>query len=428
MFDVKRVPINKDNISITRDISKCISCGTCKSVCKYSSCVYEKYEIKKEPVCINCGQCTLVCPTNSLHEVYDYIKLKKQMKQKNKVFVFQTAPAVRVALGEEFGLDAGSFIERKMIKALRILGADYVFDTTFGADLTILEEASELLKRVKNNKLPLFTSCCPAWVEYVEIFKPELIPNLSTTKSPIGIQGAIIKDYFCSINNIKKENIVSIALTPCTAKKEEIKRNNDIDYVITTREFAIWLKEENIDLNSLEDSSYDNIMDKGSGAGLIFGATGGVSEAILRTLNYIVTGKNKEEFLDFKPVRGLNGIKEASFTLLGKPFKIASVSQIKNVRKLFDKLDEYAFIEVMACRGGCIAGGGQPKTTIPLDDDVRLKRINSLYKNDSDLKIRYSYENINVINLYKNYLDYPMSSKAIKLLHTKFIDESYKIK
>lgn len=428
MEELKRVPISKNNISITRNINKCISCGTCKSVCKYSSCVYEKYEIKEDSVCINCGQCTLVCPTNSLHEVYDYIKLKKQIEQKNKIFIFQTAPAVRVALGEEFGLDAGSFVEGKMIKALRNLGADYVFDTTFGADLTILEEACELLKRIKDNKLPLFTSCCPAWVKYVEIFKPELIPNLSTTKSPIGMQGAIIKDYFCYINNINKEDIVSIALTPCTAKKDEIKKNNDIDYVITTRELAIWLKEENIDLNSLEDSNYDNIMNKGSGAGLIFGTTGGVSEAILRTLNYIVTGKNKKEFLDFKPIRGLDGIKEASFILLDKPFKIASVSQIKNVRKLFNKLDEYAFIEVMACRGGCIAGGGQPKTTIPLDDDIRLQRMESLYQNDSNLKIKYSYENIDVINLYKNYLDYPMSNKAIKLLHTKFVDESYKIK
>lgn len=424
MMEDKRVPINKDNISITRDIDKCINCGTCKSVCKYSSCVYERYKMKDDSVCINCGQCTLVCPTNSLHEVYDYKKIKELIKQKEKIFIFQTAPAVRIALGEEFGLKEGTFVEGKMISSIRKLGADYVFDTTFGADLTTIEEACELIKRLKTNtRLPLFTSCCPAWVKYVEIFKPELIPNLSTTKSPILMQGTIIKEYFTK--NIDKD-IISVAVTPCTAKKEEIKKDNNIDYAITTKELAMWLKEENINLLDLEDSNYDNIMDKGSGSGLIFGSSGGVCESVLRCIDYILKGNN-QELLNLKQIRGLDGIKEAKFNLFGKTFKVAVVSQIKNAKKLFDKLEEYDFIEVMACRGGCIAGAGQPKTTIPLDDDIRLSRINSLYKEDSNLKIRYSFENKDIINLYKNYLENPMSKKSIELLHTNFKDESYKI-
>ncbi len=427
MIEDKRVPINKDNISITRDIDKCINCGTCKSVCKYSSCVFERYKIKEDSVCINCGQCTLVCPVNSLHEVYDYIKLKELIKQKEKIFIFQTAPAVRVALGEEFGLKEGTFVEGKMISSIRKLGADYVFDTTFGADLTAIEEACELIKRLKTNtNLPLFTSCCPAWVKYIEIFKPELIPNLSTTKSPILMQGTIIKEYFTSINNIDKDKIISVAITPCTAKKEEIKKDNNIDYVITTKELAMWLKEENINLLDLEDSNYDDIMDKGSGGGIIFGSTGGVCESVLRCVDDILEGNNKE-LLNLKQVRGLEGIKEITFTILNKKCKVAVVSQIKNAKKLFNKLEEYDFIEVMACRGGCVAGAGQPKTTIPLDDDIRLERSNSLYKNDSNLKIRSPFENKNIINLYKNYLEKPMSKKSLELLHTNFKDESYKI-
>lgn len=438
-----RVPIELDNKSIIRDDSKCVLCGACKSVCKFSQGVYGKYDLEKtndQAICIDCGQCTLVCPTNAITEVMDYKKVKELIKNPDKIVIFQTSPSIRVSVGELFGMNPGTLVEGKIVSALRKLGASYVFDTTFGADLTIMEEATELVKRIKEKRtLPQLTSCCPAWVKFVELFFPKYIPNLSSAKSPISMQGAIIKTYFAKEAEIDPSKIVNVAVTPCTAKKSEIKRPEmndsseynqvadmmDMDYVITTRELALWLKEENIDFNNLEDSSYDDMFTRGSGAGLIFGNSGGVMEAALRTAYYLVTNTNPpEEFLNFSPVRGIDNVKEANIEIAGTNLRVAVINGTFHARKFLDSLEgsdeHYDFIEVMSCRGGCIAGGGTPKTEIPLPDSIREERINALYQTDTNSNVRYSHENKDIIRLYSEFLNEPNSEIAHKLLHTTY--------
>lgn len=443
----KRVPIELDNVAITRDESKCILCGSCRSVCKFKQGVYSFYNLENtcdRAICIHCGQCSNVCPTKAITEVYDYIKVKELLNDPSKVVIFQTSPSVRVALGEEFGLEYGTFVEGKMVSALRNLGAKYVFDTTFGADLTIMEEATEFVNRVMNKeKLPLFTSCCPGWVSFVETFYPELIPNLSTSKSPILMQGSIIKTYVSKNLNIDPKSIINVAVTPCTAKKAEIKRSemnnsgrylndesiSDMDYVITTRELAKWLKEEKIDFNDLEESEYDSPLGKGSGAGVIFGNTGGVMEAAVRTAYHLITGAAPtNDLLEFTSVRGLEGIKETMIKINNIEIKIAVVSGTNNARKLIEKMRSenihYDFIEVMACTGGCIAGGGQPKYDQTIADEVKEQRINSLYNNDNSITLRNSHENPDIIKIYNEFLNKPNSNLAKLLLHTTYQDRS----
>lgn len=443
----KRVPIEPDNVSIKRDDSKCILCGSCRSVCKFKQGVYSYYNLENtndQAICINCGQCSNVCPTKAITEVYNYQEVKEVLKDSTKVVVFQTSPSVRIALGEEFGLDFGTFVEGKMVAALRKLGAKYVFDTTFGADLTIMEEATELVDRIVNKKtLPMFTSCCPAWISFVETFYPELIPNLSTAKSPILMQGSIIKTYFAKKEGIDPKSIINVSVTPCTAKKAEIKRvemNNsghyledtsitDMDYVITTRELARWLKEENIDFNSLEESSYDAPLGKGTGAGVIFGNSGGVMEAAVRYAYYLITDKDvNDKLLNFEEIRGLEGIKEAEVKISNLKLKIAVVSGTNNARKLIERMKNenihYDFIEVMACPGGCIAGGGQPTYDQVIADEVKNKRINSMYNDDNQSKLRNSYQNHDIVKIYNDFLGKANSHLAKELLHTTYSDKS----
>lgn len=435
-FSDVRVPISKDNVSIYRDEELCIKCGSCKNICKFNVKVYDNYDINKvdKPICINCGQCSLVCPKASIREVEDYLKVKEVMKE-SKVKIFQIAPAVRVALGEEFGVDLGKDISSKLVSALRFLGADYVFDTTFGADLTIMEEASELVDRIKNNGiLPMFTSCCPAWVKYVETFYPEFIPNLSSCKSPIMMQGSIIKNYFGKLNNFAREDIVSIAIAPCTAKKYEISRsefNNDVDYVITTREFAKWLKEENIDLMKLEDSSYDSVMATGSGAGIIFGSSGGVMESALRTCDYLLGGSSKER-LTFEDLRGLRNIKEGIVKVGDRELRVAVINGTGDAKSVLDRIKNnevsYDFIEVMACEGGCIAGGGQPRVHFPVGGEIKNKRSGSLFEIDKNSKVYNSYDNVEVKKLYSDFLIEPLSKESHHLLHTTYVNRENDLK
>lgn len=444
-MELKMVPISENNISIERNMSKCIKCKVCKDICDNEVTVGRMYELKKEPICINCGQCANFCPTEAITEKIEFDKVKEAIKNQNKTVIISIAPAVRVALGEEFGLEEGSYVEDKIIGALRKLGADFVLDITFGADLTIMEEASELVKRLQENKnLPLFTSCCPAWVKYAEIFYPELLPHLSTAKSPISMQGAIIKTYFANKMNIKPENIVNVVVAPCTAKKYEIRRPEmndaskylnienirDNDYVITTRELAKWIKEEKIDFNEITPSKFDNPLGRGTGAAIIFGNTGGVLEAALRTAYYLVTGENlKNEEINFNQVRGMQAIKEAQIVLNGTIVKVAIANGMKNAKQLIDKLlrkeVNYHFIEIMNCNGGCIAGGGQPKTTLAKLGETKMKRINSLYYKDANMKKRLSYENPDIIEVYNKFLDKPLSEISETLLHTKYEDKSY---
>ena len=433
------VPISINNEALTKDDTKCITCGYCKEVCKNNVTVARMYEINpdREPICINCGQCANICPTEAIKERMDYLKVKEILHNKNgKKVVMTIAPAVRASLSEEFS-DATFNVEKKVPTAMRKLGVDYVFDILFGADLTIMEEAMELVKRITNNEvLPQFTSCCPAWVKYCEIFYPQLLPNLSTAKSPIAMQGTIIKTYFADKIGVSSNDIVNVVVAPCTAKKAEIKRpelnhtEKDTDYAITTREFAKLLKEENINLLDLEDSNFDSPLGIGTGAAIIFGNTGGVCEAALRTAYYMITGKNLEkDAIVFNSIRGMEGIKEAAVTINGKEVKVAVCNGMKNAKELIDKLINkevyYDFIEVMNCIGGCIAGGGQSKMTLLETDEKKLNRMKVIYDEDAQNTLRFSHENPEIINVYQNYLKYPNSPLAEELLHTHYIDKSY---
>lgn len=418
----KRVNISEDNPSIAFDISKCDECGICKNICKINVGVYG-YSVKDYP-CINCGSCTIACPKKCLSERDETDELREYLHS-GKTVVMQTAPAVRVALGEEFGYKIGSNVEGKMVSALRKIGANYVFDTTFGADLTAMEEAHELIERINNDvKRPMMTSCCPSWVKFVEMFYPEFIPNLSTCKSPISMEGSLIRNYFNKINNINKEDIVSIAITPCTSKKMEIKKYDDVDLVITTRELAKYLKEEKIDLKSLNNGTFNSLMSKGSGSGMIFGSSGGVTEATIREVYHILNKRRPTgRLLNFQEVRGLSNVKEAKITINGVTLKMAVINGTGDARKVLNKIKNgeayYDFIEVMACEGGCVAGGGQPRN-IMSTPSLKMKRTKGLHKSDKRMKIRNAYQNPDIIDIYDNFLGETGSDIAKKYLHTTY--------
>ena len=443
-----RVPIEPDNPSIVRDEDKCIKCGMCKNVCTQDIGVHGTYTLEQtggEAVCIHCGQCANVCPPGSITERYEYPEIREAVKNPDRIVIVSTSPSVRAALGEEFGMDDGTFVEGKMVALLRALGVSYVLDTNFAADLTIVEEASELIERVTKGTAPLpqFTSCCPAWIKFTEMYYPELIPNLSTAKSPIGMQGPTIKTYFAKKMNLDPTKIVNVALTPCTAKKYEIRRPEmhdagnyygdpdmrDMDFVLTTRELALWAKEEGIDFASLPDSAYDNLMGEASGAGVIFGNTGGVMEAALRTAYEYITGEEAPaQLYDLQPVRGYEGIREASLQIGELNVNVAVVYGTANARKMIERMKQgdkqYHFIEVMTCPGGCIGGGGQPKDLMKDADEVRKARIESLYKKDAEMALRKSHENPSIRQVYEEFYGKPLSEMAEKMLHTMYEDKS----
>lgn len=443
-----RVPIESDNPSIKREEDKCIKCGMCKEVCTSQIGVHGTYtfeETEGKAVCINCGQCANVCPADSITEQYEYLDVKQAIADPEKIVIVSTSPSVRAALGEEFGMADGSFVQGKMVALLRKLGADYVLDTNFAADLTIVEEASELIERITKQTAPLpqFTSCCPAWIRYCEIYYPEMLPNLSSAKSPIGMQGPTIKTYFAQKTGIDAKRIVNVALTPCTAKKYEIRRPEmndsaeyykeenmrDMDLVITTRELAKWAKEEQIDFQELPDSDYDNLMGEASGASAIFGNTGGVMEAALRTAYEYITGENAPESLfHLTPVRGYEGVREATLQIAGMDVNVAVVYGTANAGKLIEQIKRgektYHFVEVMTCPGGCIGGGGQPKDMEKDKDAVRQARIESLYAKDASMAIRKSHENPDIKKVYEEFYGKPLSEMAERMLHTSYEDKS----
>ena len=441
-----RVPIEADNPSIVRNESLCIKCGQCSNVCTSPVGVLGTYALEQtgdRAICIHCGQCANVCPVGSITEVYEYPEVKAAVQDKDKIVIVSTSPSVRVALGEEFGLPKGAFVQGKMVALLRALGVDYVLDTNFAADLTIVEEASELLARIKgetDKPLPQFTSCCPAWVKFAETYYPELLPHVSTAKSPIGMQGPTIKTYFAQKMGIDPRKIVNVALTPCTAKKFEIRREKmnaagqklgiaelrDMDNVITTRELALWAKEAGIDFTSLEDSDFDKFMGEASGAGVIFGNTGGVMEAALRTAYAYLTGEQPpKEILKLEPVRGYDGLREASVEIAGRVINVAVVHGTENVRKLIaGGIEKYHFIEVMTCPGGCIGGGGQPKDFAYDADAARKARIEGLYERDAEMELHLSHENKEIQQLYKEFYDALLSELAEAMLHTTYQDRS----
>lgn len=443
-----RVPIEEDNPSIVRHEEKCIACGMCKNVCTEAIGVHGTYTLEQtggEAVCIHCGQCANVCPVDSITERYEYMDIREAVKNPDRIVIVSTSPSVRAALGEEFGMADGAFVEGKMVALLRSLGVDYVLDTNFAADLTIVEEASELIERVTKGRgpLPQFTSCCPAWVKFLEMYEPGMLPHVSTAKSPIGMQGPTIKTYFAKKMGLDPKKIVNVALTPCTAKKYEIRRDEmhaaadyygisgmrDMDFVLTTREMALWAKEEGIDFAALSDSDYDDIMGQGSGAGVIFGNTGGVMEAALRTAYEYITGEEApQQLYNLQPVRGYEGIREASVQIKDLEVKVAVVYGTANARKLLEKIKsgeiQYHFVEVMTCPGGCIGGGGQPKDIMKDADQVRKERIASLYQRDEQMQLRKSHENPQIKQIYEEFYGKPLSEMAEKMLHTSYEDKS----
>jgi NADH-quinone oxidoreductase subunit G/[NiFe] hydrogenase diaphorase moiety small subunit len=462
--------------AIIRDMDKCILCRRCVRSCidlqevgvysikgrgKESAITTFGDKPMDEIVCINCGQCINRCPTGALYEKDDTPLVWKAIENPNKHVVIQTAPAPRAGIGEEFGLEPGTPMTLKMNTALRRCGFDKIFDTCFTADLTIIEEGTELLKRIHNNivgdgqlKLPVFTSCSPGWVKYLEHFFPEFLDNLSTAKSPQQMFGTIIKTYYAEKSGINPEDIVTVALMPCTAKKYEAERPEmcqsgfrDVDYGITTREVAKMFKETGIDLPNIEDSDFDDPFTGGSGSGVIFGATGGVMESAIRTVYELVSGEKIDSLFEHAEVKNIRGFKEVksmeikienvsdvpellrghldSFEFLkGQTLKVAVCHGTSNAKLVLENIrnggefSNYHFIEFMACPGGCLGGGGQP---LPTNEEIRTKRANAIYSEDRSAVIRKSYENPGVLEIYKNFLkEGPGKEKAHHLLHTHY--------
>lgn len=435
---------------LIRDNNKCILCRRCVAVCKhvqevgvisankrgFSTNIDVAFQNGLENAgCVACGQCINVCPVGALYEKSEIEKVKSFLRDPGKVVVVGAAPAVRAALGEEFGNAIGTNVEGKMVTALRALGFDRVFDINFAADMTILEEAHELIERVKTGgKLPMFTSCSPGWIRYMEQYYPDLIENVSTCKSPQQMFGALVKTYFAEKNGIDPANIAVVTVMPCVAKKFEKNRENqaasgypDIDATVTTRELARMIKEAGLLFNELPDGAYDNPMGEFTGAGVIFGVTGGVMEAALRTAAERITGKTFDH-LEYSEVRGMEGVKEASYDLGGMTVKVAVASGVKNAKKLCEKVRngeaDYHFIEIMCCPGGCINGGGQPilDTYTRREVDYKALRAKALYDEDAKSKIRKSHDNPVVQDVYKTYLGEPGSHKAHEILHTSYVN------
>ncbi len=441
---VRNQEIDTSSPAIERNQNKCIKCGRCIQMCAevqgLSILDYigrsDDVEVKpaygwylSDVACVSCGQCSVVCPVAAITEKEDIEEVWEAINNPVKTVVVQTAPAVRVSLGEEFGMEPGEIVTGKMVASLRTLGFDYVFDTDFTADLTIIEEGHELLQRIKEGgTLPMLTSCSPGWINFIEQYYPELLPHLSTCKSPQQMFGALAKGYYAGKIGKKPEDIFSVSIMPCTAKKFEADRdemkvdgkNADVDVVLTTRELGKMLKQAGVDFNKLEEEDYDAPFGLSTGAGVIFGATGGVMEAALRTVYEVVTGETLES-LDFNMVRGLEGIKEAEVDLAGTIVKVAVAHSLSNARKVMELIKsgkaDYAFIEIMCCPGGCIGGGGQP---LGSTDELRLKRIDAIYKADKGLPLRKSHENPAVKQLYDEFLEKPLGEKSHHLLHTHY--------
>ena len=446
----ERTPHEIDDLSpsIVRDFNKCVLCRRCVATCKkvqgvgaidcagrgFASCVSTAGNNSLANVnCTLCGQCIESCPVGALKEKDSTKEVWRALKDEDKYVVVQTAPAVRVALGEEFGMPIGTNVTGKMVSALKKMGFDKVFDTNTGADFTIMEEGTEFIQRMQNGgTLPMITSCSPGWVRYCELNYPDLIPHLSSCKSPHQMFGAIIKSYYAEKFEIDPSKIYMVSVMPCIAKKYERTRDNmqgagydDVDAVITTRELARMIKQAHIDFNSLEDSTFDDPMGEATGAAAIFGTTGGVMEAALRTVADKLTGEDLKE-IDYKEARGEKGIKKATLNIAGKEVKIVVASGLANARKIMDEIQsgkaDYQFVEIMACPGGCVMGGGQPIRTSKerAEIDIRGKRANALYTIDEKSTIRKSHENPVIQKIYKEYLGEPGSHKAHTLLHTTY--------
>ena len=453
--------IDESTPALVRDSSKCIKCRRCVTVCGevqgvgalfpqnrgYKTMIGPAFTMDLDHVaCVQCGQCAAICPVGAIREKNDIDKVWAALEDKTKHVVVQTAPAIRAALGECFGYPPGTLVTGKMVTALRRLGFHAVFDTNFTADLTIIEEGTELLMRLKSAlvekqsvALPMFTSCSPGWIKFAEYYYPEFLPNLSSCKSPQQMFGAVAKTYYAAKKNIKPENMVVVSIMPCTAKKFEAERPEmnssgvqDVDHVLTTRELGFMIESAGIDFKTLEDGEMDSPLGISTGAADIFANTGGVMEAALRTVYEIVTGREfPDADLRLAPVEGLKGIKDASLVIKGAvpewsflenvEVRVAVAHGLENAKRLLESIKEgkaqYHFIEIMTCPGGCIGGGGQPRYT---NDSVRMARIGAIYKEDAGKKLRKSHHNPQVKALYDDFLKKPLGEKSHHLLHTRY--------
>lgn len=458
-FKGEQSTYKKDStLSVERDMDKCIMCRRCETMCNKIqsvgalSAVNRGFEAVVSPAfeqplgessCINCGQCVQVCPVGALSLVDNVSDVMKAIADPTKTVVVQTAPAVRVSLGEEFGMEPGSIVTGKMAAALRRLGFNYVFDTDWSADLTIMEEGTELLGRIgkvlagdKTAKLPIFTSCCPGWVSFYEKNFPDMLEYPSTAKSPQQMFGAVAKNYFAEKIGVKREDMVVVSIMPCLAKKSEAAReefkvngNPDVDFSLTTRELAHMIKQCNLNLNDMPDEDFDSPLGESTGAAVIFGATGGVMEAAVRTA-YEVFTKKKLDNIDFEVLRGFDGVKTATVDFAGTPINVAVVYGLNNARIIMEEVRDgnprgFHAVEVMACPGGCIGGAGQPYHHG--DSDIIRKRMEATYREDAGKPIRKSHENPSIIAIYKEYFGEPCGHKSHELLHTHYFDRSKKI-
>lgn len=451
--------IDDSSLSLVRDPEKCILCGRCVAVCSQVQTVkaidFSGRGLKTKistyldqglgvVACTNCGQCALVCPTGAITEKSSVNEVWEAIHNPEKVVLVQTAPAIRVGIGEAMGMPHGSLVTGRMVAGLRRLGFSKVFDTNFTADLTIVEESNELINRIKNGGiLPMITSCSPGWIKFIEHFFPASLAHLSSCKSPQQMFGAIAKTYYAEKTGIDPRNIVVVSVMPCTAKKYEAKRPEmdgafnywkeklnlaenerfyDVDAVLTTRELARMFKETGVDFTHLPEEQFDNPLGTSTGAAVIFGATGGVMEAALRTAYEVFTGKTLKD-INFTAVRGMTGIREAEVDLNGTKIKVAVAHTLKNARILLEEIESgkspYTFIEVMTCPGGCLGGGGQP---IPTNYEIRKKRAESIYVEDANKSIRKSHENPEIITLYNDFLKKPLGEKSHHLLHTHYVE------
>jgi NADH-quinone oxidoreductase subunit G len=440
----KHTDIDESSHSIRRDNNKCILCSRCIKMCNDIQTVYAIDQNHRgfstivtpalghtmaESACVNCGQCVIVCPTGALSEMSDINHVIDSLNS-GKTLIAQTAPSIRAALGECFGMAPGTAVTGKMVTALKRLGFNYVFDVDLGADICIIEEATEFIKRFKENRdLPMITTCCPAWIKFGEQYYFDQLNHMSSCKSPQGILASLIKTYFAEKIGKKAEDIILVDIMPCTAKKYEIARpefKGDADYVLTTVELAKLIKEMNVDFLHLPDSDFDNPLGESSGAGAIFGHTGGVMEAALRTTTDWLEGRTISK-IDYNNLRGMETLKEAELRLNGKTINIAVVHTLGEARKLMEDIkagkSKYHFIEIMACYGGCIGGGGQPA---PITAEILTKRVQALLKVDEHKTIRKSHKNPTALKIYKEYLGEFGSDRAHKLLHTNYSEKAYK--